>query len=90
MSHAREEPPERSGDGGETRLSELEIKLAFMERELETWKEAVNALHERLERSEAELQDALRQLQGADALDQPFVGGGGREDEGGGDAGEAS
>jgi uncharacterized coiled-coil protein SlyX len=60
----------RSGNGEEAphanRLGDLEFKLAFLERELETWKDAVDGLHARLERSEARLREALRELRGQD------------------------
>ena len=67
--------PERSGASEANRHADLEIKLAFLERELETWKEAVDALHARLERSEIELRNALRELRGGPVDDQPFGGG---------------
>lgn len=44
---------------GEARLQETEIKIAFLERELEEYKEAVQTLHARLQTLEA-LVEALR------------------------------
>lgn len=69
----------RSGDDEEARLMDLEFKIAFLERELETWKEAVDGLHQRLERHEAELRKVLRELRGADEPGQSFAGGGDAE-----------
>jgi uncharacterized coiled-coil protein SlyX len=67
--------PERSDDAGESRLADLEFKLAFLERELGTWKDAVDDLHARLERTEAELRKTLRELrEGTDG--DPFYAGG--------------
>jgi hypothetical protein len=71
--------PEQSGDAEEarlmSRLGDLEFKLAFLERELETWKEVVDGLHARLERTEIELRNALRELRGGDGDGQSFGGG---------------
>ena len=39
------------------RLQEAEIKLAFLERELETYKEAVNAMHDLLVKLEKQVQE---------------------------------
>jgi uncharacterized coiled-coil protein SlyX len=41
----------------EARLQEAEIKLAFLERELEEYKEAVGLLHERLARLEKQVRE---------------------------------
>jgi uncharacterized coiled-coil protein SlyX len=67
--------PERSGASEAARLADLEFKLAFLERELETWKEAVDALHARLDRSEIQLRNALRELRGGDPEDGQSFGG---------------
>lgn len=67
--------PEHSGDSGETRLADLEFKLAFLERELETWKDVVDGLHARLERAETGLRNALRELREGTGED-PFYAGG--------------
>jgi uncharacterized coiled-coil protein SlyX len=74
MTHS---DPEQSGNAGEAslanRLGDLEFKLAFLERELEKWKDAVDGLHARLERGEAELRATLRELRGGDG--QSLAGG---------------
>jgi len=44
-------------DTPEERLHEAEYKLAFLERELEEYKEAVSLLHERLTRLEKQVQE---------------------------------
>jgi uncharacterized coiled-coil protein SlyX len=73
-----EHAPAQAGENPlANRLGDLEFKLAFLERELGTWKDAVDDLHARLGRSEAELRKALRELRGQDGRDgsgQPFGG----------------
>jgi uncharacterized coiled-coil protein SlyX len=44
-------------DNHEERLQEAEIKLAFLERELETYREAVDTMHDLLTRLEKQVQE---------------------------------
>jgi uncharacterized coiled-coil protein SlyX len=57
----------------ESRLQETEIRLAFLERELDEYKEAVNQLHGLTARLEKELTELLAGIQAAGEPD------GGRE-----------
>ncbi len=50
----------------DSRLQEAEIRLAFLERELDLYKDAVQSLHARLEHVEA-LLEKLRSAQDPDA-----------------------
>ena len=46
-----------SAENHEARLEEAEIKLAFLERELGEYKEAVDSMHELLTRLERQVQE---------------------------------
>jgi chromosome segregation ATPase len=52
----------------ETRLQETEIKLAFLEKELDDSREAMQTLHERLEALEATLDALKRASQNHDSV----------------------
>ena len=55
---------------GDARLQEAEIKLAFLERELEEYKEAVGSLHDRLARLEKQVEGLKDGQESSRSLDE--------------------